>query len=169
MTFTECINRIRFVGAALAQSYPNVLCGWLLRCKGFLTVLACLGLVRSCVRPVDRGVIAAGPDGFREPSPILLCGHSMSLTLVGVSQFPGRPGLPSYLIVLASSFVLPLCVRRLCGAQVSVGFVSCQHGPDNAGRLVGHGNGCETNRLSFQQIGNPSIHPFWVCLGGSDA
>lgn len=60
-------------------------------------------------------------------------------------------------------------VRRLCGTQVSVGFVSCQHSPDNAGRLVGHGDGCEADWLSFQQTGNPPISPFRVRLGSSDA
>ena len=45
-----------------------ILCGWLLYCKSYLCLAFCQK--QSCVRPVRATHIAAGPDGFHQPSPI---------------------------------------------------------------------------------------------------
>jgi hypothetical protein len=65
------------IGSALAGPIfdacsQSVLCGLLPRCKCDLMIWR-IGRVQSSVRPVDAvGKETAGPDGVREPGPILL-------------------------------------------------------------------------------------------------
>ena len=56
-----------------------------------------LGLVQSCVRPVNAACVAAGLDGFRGLSPILLCGFSYPRHLSGfLNPRPDRFAITSH-------------------------------------------------------------------------
>ena len=133
-----------------------VLCGWLPFCKSYFVIGFCQK--QSCVRPVDATHMAAGPDGFHQPSPIPLLeqqsvqGLARGVLVLGLTTFHHFIGL-----------AISCCWLPWLDRSHLVGFITGQHSPHNAGCFIRHCDCGHTAGLTFQDVCKPRIEFLWRC------
>ncbi len=140
----------------------NVLCGWLPRCKDYLTVQR-PSQVRSCVRPVTRCYRTAGPDGIRGSGPYLLCGLEHPRPTSGCPDpRSDRFAITSHRPrnrrrVLRLRTINSSCGSLRCRSVRAIDLATGHDDPCDARRLVGHGHGDQLVGFADQQVGDPGV------------